>query len=277
MLADFTGRHWRGQLSLALSIVVGLLLIRVALGEIQSLTPIALLPLFVLISAAILVWQVVGGWRAIESHTRAVGNMAMVWAGYAAIVVVLALTLMQTLDALARRADPPSPPGGEPYVEFTLPVDAVERSATIAGAVGWPHHTALKTLLESDRPIERVLLHSEGGLVMAARSIADLIIEHRLDTHVEGQCFSACALIFLAGDDRSLADGASLGFHQYALKSMIRIAGIDIAEELDRDRRYLASRGVSAAFVGEVFQAGADSMWIPGLDALRDAGVVTRP
>ncbi len=55
---------------------------------------------------------------------------------------------------------------------------------------------------------------------------------------------------------------------------MIRITGIDIAGELDKDRRYLASRGVSAAFIVEAFQSGTDSMWMLEQDALRRAGVL---
>ncbi len=116
MLAGISDNHWRGKLSLAFNIVVSVLVIRIALSEVQSPAPVAALPLVVVISVSLLIWQVVGGWRAIESHTRTVGNMATVWAGFAAIVIALALTVMQILGALVRRAAIPA----ERYAEFTL-------------------------------------------------------------------------------------------------------------------------------------------------------------
>ena len=53
-------------------------------------------------------------------------------------------------------------------------------------------------LLEQNLDIKKVSLTSSGGFVEAAYEIADLILDYNLDTHLEGDCESACTILFLA-------------------------------------------------------------------------------
>ena len=60
-----------------------------------------------------------------------------------------------------------------------------------------------KMLLEQNLDITKVSLTSYGGFVEAAYEIADLILDYNLDTHLEGDCESACTILFLAGNKRT--------------------------------------------------------------------------
>jgi hypothetical protein len=63
------------------------------------------------------------------------------------------------------------------------------------------------------------VLRLDGGDVLAAYLMAAVITDFGLDTHVEGDCVSACAFVFLGGRGRTMGDGARLGFYQTALES----------------------------------------------------------
>jgi len=63
-----------------------------------------------------------------------------------------------------------------------------------------------------------VLSESPGGDMRAAYAIADLITANKINTAVQGNCFSACAMIFMAGVKRQMVAGKALprtrlGFH----------------------------------------------------------------
>jgi hypothetical protein len=63
-----------------------------------------------------------------------------------------------------------------------------------------------------------VLSESPGGDMRAAYAIADLIMEGKMNTAVQGNCLSACALIFMAGTERQMLaskhlERTRLGFH----------------------------------------------------------------
>ena len=57
-----------------------------------------------------------------------------------------------------------------------------------------------RTLIEHPG-IALVEVNSPGGQVSPAIAIADLIRKRGLDTLAEGRCYSACTLIFLAGQN----------------------------------------------------------------------------
>ncbi|MCH8622343.1 ATP-dependent Clp protease proteolytic subunit [Undibacterium sp. TS12] len=63
-----------------------------------------------------------------------------------------------------------------------------------------------------------VLSESPGGDMRAAYTIADLITKNNIHTAVQGNCYSACAMIFMAGTERQMVAGKKLastrlGFH----------------------------------------------------------------
>ncbi|MFZ6770859.1 ATP-dependent Clp protease proteolytic subunit [Undibacterium sp. Di26W] len=68
-------------------------------------------------------------------------------------------------------------------------------------------------------PVKTVLMtESPGGDMRAAYAIADLITKGKMNTAVNGNCLSACALIFMAGAERQMLaskhmEKTRLGFH----------------------------------------------------------------
>jgi hypothetical protein len=68
-------------------------------------------------------------------------------------------------------------------------------------------------------PVKTVVMtESPGGNMRAAYDIAELITEGKINTAVNGNCKSACALIFMAGTERQMVaskhlEKTRLGFH----------------------------------------------------------------
>jgi hypothetical protein len=58
-----------------------------------------------------------------------------------------------------------------------------------------------------------VTLRSDGGSVVAGVTIGEAIRLKGFSSVVVGQCASACALAWLGGTQRFMADGAQIGFH----------------------------------------------------------------
>ena len=63
----------------------------------------------------------------------------------------------------------------------------------------------------AEGPVKTVVLtDSPGGNMRAAYDIAELIAEGKINTALNGNCASACAMIFLAGTDRQMVAGKRL-------------------------------------------------------------------
>jgi hypothetical protein len=135
-----------------------------------------------------------------------------------------------------------------------------------------------------------------GGRGAAGRDIALTILEFGLDTQAFGECLSSCAHIFLAGETRTLADGAQLGFHRpYVIGEEERNyylanrdergweSSFDYVEWIyDRaliDMRelvaFMSSRGVTLDFILEAMSYGPHEMWTPDAEILLKSGVIT--
>jgi hypothetical protein len=61
--------------------------------------------------------------------------------------------------------------------------------------------------------ITTLVVTGRGGNGRAALRLAEQIEANQLDVVAQGRCSSACTTLLLAGSNRYLADGASLGFH----------------------------------------------------------------
>tara|TARA_B100000401_G_C52666403_1_gene652618 strand:+ start:126 stop:761 length:636 start_codon:yes stop_codon:yes gene_type:complete len=156
----------------------------------------------------------------------------------------------------------------------------------------------LKTLKENPN-IKTITLTSWGGIIFAAVEMADIIIDYELDTHVEQICFSACPLLFIAGETRTLERGSKIGFHRsswdsnsmrsyYEDKETREIYGWenefdfsswvydDSQEEIYAQFKYYLERGVSPSFVIETMRARSEDGWFPRRKELLKANVITK-
>lgn len=161
--------------------------------------------------------------------------------------------------------------------------------------ITWDDVDEIEQILR-DVPDIRVLeLNSSGGEISAAVYIADLVIDYELDTNVNGECSSACTLVFLGGEHRSLNRGSWLGFHQswwdpayveqYYLDNRdsegwstpFEFASWlygDTQSEVLETMEYFVERGVQPLFAIRTMQATSDDMWYPRRKELEAAGVI---
>lgn len=153
----------------------------------------------------------------------------------------------------------------------------------------------LRQLLR-DYPEIRILeLSSDGGVHPAALDIAAVVADYGIDTVVHDRCESACTLIFLAGDKRTLGRGARLGFHSASwsrdnLKDYYEITQdargwIDefafaswVYEEGMRDfnkiLEYMIARGVDVQFIIRAAYVNHDDIWYPTREELEKYGLI---
>ena len=108
-----------------------------------------------------------------------------------------------------------------------------------------------------------VYLDSPGGRVSPAIEIGKIIRLKGFETAVEdGQCSSACALIWLAGEPRAMSNFSSIGFHAPYVNDIDgkRISG---ASQGARVGSYLTRLGFSEKVVMFAVNAGADEIqWL---------------
>ena len=164
--------------------------------------------------------------------------------------------------------------------------------------INWQDVATLVFLLRQQQQIEVLHLNSAGGLIEAAREMADIIIDFELDTRVTDECASACVTLFLAGENRQLDRGGRLGFHRISwdaasMEEYYKDARADIGwdslyefaswsyEEAQKDvlseMEYLLERGVDPEFAIKTLRAENADMWFPRRLELTLAGVLSKP
>lgn len=181
-------------------------------------------------------------------------------------------------------------------VDATLIRDGTPPEDT-AGEIAYEDVGVLRSILSrnADR-ITTLRLTSDGGYIEAAYEMADIVIDYSLDTVVEGECSSACAVIFLAGDSRSMQRGGRIGLHPASwgvdsLRSYYTDLQPDfgwedefafaewVYREGQRDANkllaYMIRRGVAADFATEVVDRGIGTMWYPSRRQMEAAGFLT--
>lgn len=196
--------------------------------------------------------------------------MLGVFLSYFLLFITLVLTLVQVADALASKHQPEP----EQIITLTLPVLTEEGAIQVDGNLDWELFGAFKQTLKDHPEIQNVQLNSTGGFVFVARAMALQIQQRKLNTHIDTHCYSACAVAFLAGESRTMAQNAELGFHQYQMESGDAQGLINVTDELERDRRFFAERGMSEAFLNRVFNAAHTEIWIPTREELIESGVL---
>jgi hypothetical protein len=284
--SNFLVRFWRGEVSLARSFwVVGPVVVALAfvlpegvgwLVRRQAFNPFTILAAIVAIWAIVVVAQVfltVGIWRAATVHRaqRMLRGHRDVW-GRAAQAVLVAASLnlarlltqaaMPELGEGARMAfldDPALPP-----YSIRLMRDGTE--AEIWGGLKFGVARDAEALFAGAPELRVVHLNSTGGRVGEAIKLASLIRERGVATYSAVSCVSACTVVFAAGRERYLRDGARLGFHRGIF------AGTENADEM---RKLLLAAGVDAAFAERAMAQPASSIWYPTGQELLAGRVIT--
>lgn len=271
-------RYWRGDLSLAVTIAIALIALRVGHYALQAvyLQPLSLpsTAFWLASGLLLLIWQFTGALRAVDRSMSYSGDMVAVYLCYMSMALVLALSVLQVGDAIAVLKQSPIAKKLVYIAPQLLPISEDGTTVSVEGALDFPVNQRLQETLLQRPAVTTVLLNSEGGRVFAARALAITVQKHSLSTRVSGGCHSACTLVFMAGETRSLASDAKLGFHRYSLSSSVPGNQLSIGDQLEKDRGYFLRRGASAEFVEKMFSRESDEIWQPSLVELRQAGVV---
>ena len=177
----------------------------------------------------------------------------------------------------------------------TLIYDTSSASNEQEQEITWEDVDELDALLKSEQSIKEIELNSAGGDVDAAFYMADLIIDYELNTNVKGTCESACTLMLLAGERRTVERGSWVGFHQSywdapyiqgyfernkdskGWSNAFEFASWmyeDTQREILRNLQYFVERGVDAGFAIKTMKATSDDMWYPRRKELEAAGVI---
>lgn len=216
-----------------------------------------------------------------------------------ATLAVLALSAMPALADMRFALD-----GNRLIYNTDFPVDAtlIDPSsgltpADTVGDIAYEDIDALRSLLarHTDR-IDTLRLTSDGGYIEAAYEMAAIISDYGLKTEVEGECASACAILFVAGTERRMNRGGRIGLHPSgwgveAMRSYYQDWREDsgwkdefafaewVYDEGQRDANKLITHflnhGVSADFAVKVVSLGMGTMWYPKRDEMEAAGFLT--
>ena len=285
----FIARHWRGELPLWVAFwVCGVLanlvafplvtLVGSASGLYRGYNPYlsALTIVAIWLSAfAIFIWQTVGVWRTARRYVA--GRIAVFWARLAQLVVVFVVigtsidvatvTYPQLVEAakIALLGDPDLP-------DYRVDVSRDGRALEVAGGIKYGLAREIERVLRAAPNVEVVRLDSIGGRSGEAETMFDIVRRFDLDTFVDRECLSACTLVFAAGRQRWLVQGARLGYHGIAFP------GYTDAELEDIGVAWYArllTAGVAPDFVERARRVPSEKMWYPTPDELLAAGVVT--
>lgn len=169
--------------------------------------------------------------------------------------------------------------------------------ADTVGDIAYEDIDALRSILarHEDR-LDTLRLTSDGGYIEAAYEMAAIIADYGLKTEVQGECASACAVIFVGGTERRMNKGGRIGLHPSswgaeAIRNYYEDWHQDsgwkdefafaewVYDEGQRDANklitHLLTHGVSADFAVKVVSLGIGTMWYPSRKEMEAAGFLT--
>ena len=171
--------------------------------------------------------------------------------------------------------------------------------ADTVGDIAYEDIDALRSILaRNDGRVQTMRLTSDGGYIEAAYEMAAIIKDYGLNTEVQGECASACAILFSAGESRVMNRGGRIGLHPSswgveAIRNYYEGTRSDsgwkdefafaewVYEEGQRDANKLIthflSHGVSADFAVKVVSIGMNGMWYPTRAEMEAANLITAP
>ncbi|MBI1217880.1 MAG: hypothetical protein GC186_04965 [Rhodobacteraceae bacterium] len=262
-------RHWQGALPPLVAVfgvlVGGRILLALAWHRLPAPLPRPLFAALLALDAALAVWQVTGAWHSIRRGYEPVADRLARFTLQVVVLVSLPVMLSGWLDHLARQVPPPVL-----ALAPVVPLPVADGTALMSGDIDY----AMLNRFDVTPPASftTLRLNSTGGSVYAARALAQRVAARGLGTEVLGDCLSACTLVFVAADRRSLGPQGRLGFHAYAILGTIAL--LDLNAEEARDSAYLKSRGIAPAFIARIAATPSTAMWFPDRATLALARVL---
>ena len=285
-MAGYISRHWRGELTAAVTWwvnVVGLsaalwwLVPRAALAAGLTATDtrgtfVALVAINLVQYGLVPLWQMVGLWRCGYRRAMKPGRWPV---GRAVQVTAFLFTLLITMRGLVTGAEAVLGArlafGLGPYA-YDVRLVQGGRVIAVTGGFGYGLADAVGKLLAANPGVRRIRLESGGGALSEATKLRTLIIEHDLDTLAARECSSACVSAFAGGRFRLLQRGARMGVH--LPRNWEAFSRSPVAAGYQAELKYLQDRGLPDWFIARWVRSG-QRFWYPSEAELLASGLVT--
>ncbi len=287
-MRTYISDHWHGKHSLTRSLVLNTIMFNIGMVFIfsyltnwieanWSVPDSTLLVSLIVFWTVVLCWQAVGAYRVATERIRNYGSVTNYYAVFgvmlASAIFAFGSTATQygeTIDYVQQGVDEYKP--AQPSFDISV---TESKQLVLTGDIGYGATEKLNTLLDQNPKSRLLILNSEGGLIVESRGLANVIKEHQLNTVALQRCYSACTIAFIAGNKRSLAKNAQLGFHQYNVESKSKMPWIKLAHEQDKDLHYFQEKNVAAWFMEKAYSTPHSSIWTPSRQTLYSACVIT--
>jgi hypothetical protein len=281
---NYLVKHWRGELSLPISYWVNATLIAglapIPLLYLASLTEengasiqfaSLILMVVLVLSILIAVWAIVGTWRSSDNHSYRGGSQG--WANAAKFFMfVSALRLLSQIANMGSFVLETSQLAvGVDSMGAPAKVAVQGQDLTIVGPLALGTSDLVKQALKDHPKVRRVLLNSIGGRLGEATAISKLIAARQMNTAAQGECSSACTMVFVAGVDRSLAAGTKVGFHG---PSYPGLGALEINPAVNIMADSYRAAGLQDSFVTNALAVDPSTLWYPKEHELFEVGVV---
>jgi hypothetical protein len=279
----YVAAHWHGDLPLALSYWVNLVLVtliaRALLAGLGTLDwqrhsmswAIVITAVAVLICLLITIWQYVGVWRAAARSGSG-------WSMVARIIVVIGsigscfgmlnnariLTGMVQATVIQRTWN------------FRVGMSPDGNAIDATGAMGVGFADQVEQAFADHAGVHMLRIASRGGSVSEGVDLHDFLRAHRdITVEADGICASACTLAFIGAAQRWATPRAWFGFHQ--MRSLLATArSVDyVTTQQDVFKHELHALGASPDFVRLAFAKQGGEVYIPDSAELFDNHIIT--
>jgi hypothetical protein len=279
---DYIKAHWRGDLSLARSYWLNVILLSALFGvggtlleqplSEQPVANVATVGLALIIVAAVVtVWQFVGVWRSATNTSIKSGHKF--WPAVAKAATVFGClmstgTVITTAHDLVKILVAIQDPTLMDYeIERVGDTDLIFR-----GAINEKSVSEIIGALE-DSSIEILCVRSHGGIIPAAIRLARHIRGNEIMVMAEEQCISACVILLAASPSAAIYPGTKVTFHRFE-----SVAEFTSPEIRAQNTLYLAeAEGIFREFgVADwaIETAGRQQFWTPTVDQLIGMGLI---
>ena len=284
-LLEYLGQHWRGELTLATAFwlnfvalaLIPATLLAIASGSVGKLglrsNAVIMLAAWAM-AYAILLWQFVGAFRSTKNHVKRGGSKIGAACGWLGLILVVGGNVFFAAAHLIPWASEQASiaRGDERIPRLVMELLPSGREVELTG--GLPAGCALQfvELLSNAPAVNVVHVNNGGGRVHEALEIAKVVRAREMTTYVSLHCESAATLIFLAGRERFVANGAKIGFHSGSFPGLSS-GELSLTNSLAREAMIAAK--VDAPFIRRALDTPSSEMWYPSVEEMVGAGIAT--
>ena len=237
----------------------------------MSIAVLVLEPLFLLVW----MWSVVG--TTVSALRNLFGGPSRVW-GLIALVMIGLSSVASARElrkvGAALREHWAVAAGKQPTETFSVVLSADGRVIAFTGGVNDGAAAAIDKAIAAAPVVGTLLLDSPGGWLREGTRMADVVKRYRLNTRVDHECFSACTVVLLAGENRSAGDAALIGFHRG--RSVGESRQESAAPASREEAEIYRKAGLRDAFVARIVATPNHSIFIPTRRELLREDVLTR-